>query len=391
MPIARLNIATKKAFSRQIRGYTDSEKTAHDRVCEIVAECNIKEILRFDLGQNPNGCAPEVAEKLQYLSEQNDAHLILKNYPGTEISNLRDKLANMHGISPDQLLFSAGTEQMIGLIARSILEEKDSILVNRPSFFVFENVSNKMGAHILHLDLNVESGFNWTEQTLERFKVMQKQYIPKIIWIANPNNPTGQAIADDILEEILRFTANYPTLVVIDEAYGEYLDPPNGFKSISQIVPNQRNLLVLRTFSKAYGLASIRLGYAITSDENLSAAIRLHSNAYPVSELSIMLANFALNHMDYLEQTRQETIRCRKQFLEWTKSIPKLEVINSDCSILMLKHKHYDSITLRRLLEKLGIFTSSIPGSDEIAKSFIRISLGRERENRILYEQLRCI
>jgi histidinol-phosphate aminotransferase len=277
---------------------------------------------------------------------------------------------------------------MIGLVANAFIDPDDPVVLPRPSFFVFENFSARMGARPLHLDLLERDDYNWTDETVNRFRSCLQKHRPKIVWIASPNNPTGLAVPEGLIPDMVKEAARNECLVVVDEAYGEYIDPPGGVRSASSLLHSHNNLIVMRTFSKAYGLANLRLGYALAGDPDIRKALKLHSCNFPFGQLSLDIAAAALEHMEHLETTRRSIKARRESFLVALADLPGYRAVPSDCSILMFRHARLSSARLSGLLENEGVLTACIPGQGPVSEWYLRITLAGPDENQVLFDSL---
>lgn len=346
---------------------------------------------RFDLGQNSEGCAPQVAERLKQLLDSADSPDLLKDYPENGRHVLQQSIASLHDAAPCDVLLTAGIEQAIGLIANAFLRARDRVLLSDPTFYIFENFSARLGAQSVSIALGKEREFNWDEDLLSRYRRALGNHEVRIIWIANPNNPTGKSIPRALLGEMIDTARKHGSLVVVDEAYGEYTDPHGGVCSASSLLSAYKNLVVLRTFSKAYGLANLRIGYALSKNAQIIEAIKVHSYNFPISGLAIEAAIEALNHLDHLETTRRETALRIRNLINGLNAQREIVAIPSDCSIFMVRHGQLCAAELhKRLLDK-GIATARIPGTSAVSEQYIRVTCGKESGNTALIEAFREI
>ncbi len=162
-----------------------------------------------------------------------------------------------------------------------------------------------MGAIPVFIELNEDDNFALTKEKIIELKVQIVMYKPKIVWIANPNNPTGSAIEEENLEEIVCLAKEHNTFVVIDEAYIKYLKKI-GKRSMIKLTKYD-NMMVLRTFSKAYGLTGMRIGYLISSSKDIIEALLMLRIYFPVTQLALNMANLALSDKDFLKYTQKAT------------------------------------------------------------------------------------
>lgn len=374
------NIGTQRALYEKDDGYVSKDLNIQERVRFIKKKYGLDKIYRFDLGQNNDGCDIEVIEKITRLLGEIDKRKYFKNYPEFIAYELKEKIASFHNISPDNVLLSAGLDQMLIIIASSFLEYNDRVLVNCPSFYLFEEYSRRMGAVIIRLHLREEKGFRWSTKTMYEYKDILKKLKPKLIWLADPNNPSGISIPDVFMEDIINTAEENYAFVVIDEAFGEYTDVPGGVKSASQYLNDHSNLIVLRTFSKAYGLGNLRIAYAMTCEEDILRALKIHRPYFPISQLSFDFALLALDRIDYIEIVRNQARIRKNLFLEKLKKNGSIKTIDTDSSIMMIRHNDMTADMLISYLEEQGIIVASVPGKEEVSKWYVRVTLGRMEE-----------
>ena len=382
------NLVTQRALYEKVGGYISKEFYIQEYIKILKAKYNLKRIYRFDLGQNNEGCSPAVEARIKALSEKEDIRHYMKNYPEFICRELRQKIAGHHNIEPEWVLLSAGLDQMIGIITATFLELKDRIMVNSPSFYLFEEYSKRMGAVPIYLHLKEKDNFRWTKETFNMYCQILKKLNPKLIWIANPNNPTGVSSPKILLKNIVEEASSNYAYVVIDEAYGEYIDYNGEVNSTSSFLRDYKNLIVLRTFSKAYGLANLRVGYAMSSNEDILRALKIHRNYFPITQLSFHLASVALDNSDYIKTVHEQVAKRKKIFIEGSASIPHISYVDTETNTLMMRHNDLDSNDLINALEKRGIIVAKVPGEEDIPKKYIRVTMGSEDEIRYFLEVL---
>lgn len=382
----RVSASTRQALDAAPRGYVSPAYGPAERIEQVRLRHGLERVHRFDLGVNHDGCAPAVSERFASLA---DGHrLALSDYPAFDPRRLRGTVARLHGLHPAQVMVTAGIEQAIGMIAAAFLDPGDAFVVCRPSFFVFEAFSVRTGAHAVHLDLRASDGFRWTAETLGMLRDVLVRRSPAIIWLASPNNPTGLAMPAPMVHEVVVEAQRAGCLVVVDEAYGEYVDPPGGVSSASSLLARHPNLIVLRTFSKAYGLAGLRIGYAMAADEDVLRALQIQSTNFPVGQLSFELAACALDNPRHLEATRHGIRRSKRRFVAALQDLPGMTTVDSDCCILMIGHTDLDAAALHAWLEQRGVLTAHIPDAGEASRRYLRVTLGSSDHNSVLLDHL---
>lgn len=384
----RVNTGTRQALEAAPQGYVTPTCGPAERIEQVRREHGVERIHRFDLGINQDGCAPAVAGRLRALADPAGGGFALNEYPSFDQRRLCAAVATLHGIRPEQVQVTAGIEHAIGMIAAAFLGPTDRFVVCRPSFFVFETFSVRTGAQALHLDLREADGYRWTAETLAKLREVLASQRPRVVWLASPNNPTGLAMQASVVHEVVAQAQRFDALVVMDEAYGEYVDDADGVRSASSLLGRHPNLIVLRTFSKAYGLAGLRIGYAMAADEQVLGALRVQSTNFPVGQLSYELAACALEHPGHLEATRRGLARGKRRFLEALADVPGMTVVDSDCCIMMIGHTCLDAAALHAWLERRGVLTAHIPGEGHAPRRYLRITLGSADRNAVLLGHL---
>lgn len=382
------NLGTQRALYEKVGGYINKEFYIQEYIKILKGKFKLDTIHRFDLGQNNDGCAQAVEARFKTIVDTDGLKGYIKNYPEFICRELRQKIADLHNIQPAWVLLSAGLEQMISMIAASFLTLNDRILVNSPSFFLFEEYSIRRGAIPIFLHLLEEDNFNWNDRIFYEYRQILRKLSPKLIWIANPNNPTGATIPKHLLKRILDSAVNNYAFVIMDEAYGEYTDRKHRIKSTSSLLNEYNNLIVLRTFSKAYGLANLRVGYAMCSNEDILRALKIHRVNFPITQFSYDLAQVALDNMEHLDTVRKNVSVRKKILTDALKKVNDISFIDSQTNIMMLKHNKLTARSFMNELEKMGIIVAKVPGEDEVLQQYIRVTLGTEEEIRFFADVL---
>jgi histidinol-phosphate aminotransferase len=382
------NAPTRQAMFEKVKGYVDKSVDVEAEIQRVKDQYGLDRVFRFDLGENSEGYSPKIREYLDELRSSDLKVSRFNEYPDSNHTALKQRLSEKFSIPRDWFIIGTGLDSIIDLIARVFLDHRDVYLMPTPSFFLFEALSERMGAVPYFLDLREEDQFRWTHQTTARFKLLVDKFRPKLIWIANPNNPTGHLIHDMVLEELMEYASSYNAFVVVDEAYGEYTDPPSEVLSAARFLSKYQNLMVLRTFSKKYGLASLRIGYVMCSSPDILEGIHLHRHPFPVTQLSADLAQIALEDEAFLTASRTQNISKRKHVFAQLNPLANLTIIPSSTNIFMLKHQHMDGPTLKRSLQSRGIIASELDISGIKGKGFLRFTLRNEEDNRYLCQVL---
>ena len=280
---------------------------------------------------------------------------ILKYYPNVRNDNLLTNISKFIDCEIENISYFSGIDSLHEYIARAFLEKGDKVTMLMPTYDNFRAVCDASDAEVIKLDY-----FNNGQhsKTLE--------FNTKIVYLANPNNPTGELLSIELIKEMLK--VNNETLFVIDEAYIEF-----GGESAVSLVGEFKNVLVCRTLSKAFCLAGIRFGYCVAHSEIVNAldAIR---NPKSVTMLSQIIAEKAISENSYMlknvESTNKAKIILRK-FLE--KKIPHIEIRGEGGNFLLLIFKNEEFLsTFINGLEDKGIF---IRNATKLVKNSCRITV----------------
>jgi histidinol-phosphate aminotransferase len=214
---------------------------------EVRARYNPDVITKLGSNENPLGTSPKVIEALGSILSK------VSLYPDGSSRDLRQALADRYGLEPDQIMVGNGSDEVLLLIAAAFLNPREKVLVAENTFSEYEFASRVMDGDVVKIPLK---GLRYD---LAAFRKNLKAK-PKLVFLCNPNNPTGTYFSHAELEELLRATPRN-TLMVVDEAYCEYADAPDFPRSL-ELLKTYPNLIISRTFSKIFGMAGLRLGYA---------------------------------------------------------------------------------------------------------------------------------
>jgi histidinol-phosphate aminotransferase len=248
---------------------------------------------KLDSNENPFGPSPLAKRAMRAIVAQSNL------YPDDDSVDLQRKLASHHQLLPEQILVSNGLTDLLGVLARTFLRPKLNAITSERSFIVYPIATQAAGGELLEVPMD-EDRFD-----LQAIAAAINENT-RIIFLANPNNPTGTLM---MAEEINHWLSCIPeqVVVVLDEAYYEFAQHFAKLRSVQysrslDYVREERNVIVLRTFSKAHGLAGIRAGYAIGSP-SLIAEIRRQRTIYSVSHLAQAAAIAAIDDEEHIAKT----------------------------------------------------------------------------------------
>lgn len=331
-------------------------------------ELGNKTIIKLGANESRLGFSPKIAEALK--QQYDDLYL----YPDPGCGLLRETLAKYHNVDEDNFAFGNGSFELIQVISQAYLEKDDEVILPSPSFGWYAASAKMAGNKAVGVGLNPNH-----ETDLDAiYKAINEH--TKIIWLCNPNNPTGKLIPkDDLLEFVERVPSNI--LLVIDEAYIDFVPKEYG-DSVSWIKEHD-NLVILRTFSKLYGLASMRIGYAIANPD-IVANINRMKQPMNIGRIPQIAANVAISD----EEFKKKVFDNNREGLEYYYSVFDkwgLEYIKSDANFLMVNIKA-DADQVEQKLIKQGILIRNAAMFGY--KNWLRITVGTKSDNEALISAL---
>lgn len=325
------------------------------------------EIVKLDANENPYGCLPEVVAA---MSELDTTHV----YPDPESRRIRLLLAEHHQIEVDSILVGAGADELIDLIIRLVINPGDGLLNCPPTFgmYSFDAVINQ--AKLIDVRRNRDFSLD-----LSAIRDAVQAYCPKILFLANPNNPDGKLIPSAQIQALL----DLPVLLVLDEAYINYCSPESTW--INQ-VSKYKNLIVLRSFSKYAGLAGLRVGYGVFPKLLVSTLMKA-KQPYNVSVVAEEAACISIIHDDKIEYITRQIREERDRLFNQLGEIPWLIPYPSQANFILCKVIGRDALSIKQYLKRKGILVRHFkkPGLDD----HIRISVGKPEQMDLLIDVLK--
>lgn len=297
----------------------------------------------------------------------------LNRYPDSTQKELKEKLAVLKDVSAKQIAVGNGSDELIDLIVKVFCEPKnDAILMMNPSFAMYGFYASVNENKVAKLNLNENFGID-----KEEFLKISNEEKPKVFFLCSPNNPTGNSI-----EDIEFYIQNFEGIVVVDEAYIEF----SGKKSCVELLEKFPNLIVLQTFSKAWGMAGARVGIAYAEEEVIQL-INTVKSPYNVNSLSLNKISELINNKEFIKSNIENTLN----EIFWLRN--ELKTINcirkifpSDANFFLIQFENVDKV-YRKLLENEILTSKRSPQIPDC----IRINVGKREENNKLINILKSI
>lgn len=261
-------------------------------IAEIQKQYHIQDVIKLASNENPLGASPQVLQKLQSINMDS-----LSIYPATVQHPLLQHLSEFLDIDKAQVLITNGSDAAFSLLIQAYARPfQKKILTHLYAFMGYEIQAASFGIDTLKASIHPH---DWTVN-IDDLKTLAKEK-PALLFIANPNNPTGQKISWEEIESLLQNLAP-ETLLVLDEAYYEYDKTPH--PNLHHLINTYTNLVITRTFSKAYGLAALRIGYVIAHPEIIQTLKRIQL-PFTINQIALIAADEALKDQHFIHQTQQ--------------------------------------------------------------------------------------
>lgn len=305
----------------------------------------------------------EVIEELNKLS--------INRYPEFDGGSLRRELAGYVRLQPSNIIIGNGSDELISIIVNSFIDDGDIIVTASPTFSMYEIYGKIAGGKTIYIDS--DENFNVNPEDIIKSANENKA---KIVFVCNPNNPTGNVFKE---EELIKIIEGVSSLVVIDEAYHEFLG-----ETVIDKVNKYKNLIVLRTMSKAFGLAGARVGYGASSIDIIDILLSVKP-PYNMNSISTAYGLVFLRHRDEILKDVSEIVKRREKLYGELKKIKGIKVYKSGANFLLIEVKDSEKM-FDKLLDK-AIRVRKY-GSGRL-KNFLRITIGSEETNELLISLIR--
>lgn len=330
-------------------------------IAEVQRELGLKDIIKLASNENPLGPCPKAIQALKKS---------LKNvflYPDSGII-LKQKIAKIANLKPANVILGNGSDELIEIIGKTFLNPEDEIIVSEKAFIRYQMAGALMNCRVISTPMK-----NYTHDLAAMKSAITSS--TKIIFVANPNNPTGTYVNHQQMDS---FFDGLPKdiLVVLDEAYYEYVTQADYPRTINYLEEG-RHVIILRTFSKIYGLAGMRVGYGLAPEKIISFLERIRP-PFNVNSLAQIAAEVSLGDKAQIRRSLK-LIKEQKKYLYQNLAKLKLTYIPSATNFILIDLKQAAKEVCGKLLS-LGVIVR--PMNEYDLPSFIRVTIGLPSENR---------
>lgn len=340
---------------------------------DLRRELGVEEVYKFASNESPLGPSPLAIEAMQRALQESN------RYPDSGCYCLRQKLAEKLGVSMEEIVVGRGANELVMVAALAVVDPGDEVVVADPTFITYSLATKMMGGTPIFVP---------TVNHVHDLKTMASRIGPrtKAVFVCNPNNPTGTMVRRRDVEEFMDSVPDN-ILVVFDEAYYEYITDPE-YPDTMQYVRQKKNVLVLRTFSKVYSLAGLRVGYGIAKPEIIEYfnRVRLPFNVTHVAQVAAMAS---LDDPEQVLRSREINDEGKKYLAENLNRLG-LGVVEDSYTNFLLVDLRRDGVEVCRQLEQMGLIVRPMKAF-RLPDEYVRITVGLPHENERLVRGLKRI
>ncbi|WP_274364522.1 histidinol-phosphate transaminase [Paenibacillus thermotolerans] len=341
---------------------------------EVKRELGLSEVIKLASNENPFGCSPRAKEAIvNYVDYANI-------YPDGASVELTAAVAEHFGVETNQIVFGAGSDELIMMIARAYLSPGDETIMADRTFPQYKHNADVEAATVIEVPL--KNGVHDLDAMLAKMTDRTK-----IVWVCNPNNPTGTIVTSD---ELQRFLERVPqnVMVVLDEAYAEYAETESEYPNGVELLKKYPNLLLLRTFSKAYGLASLRVGYGIGSPD-IIRSINQVREPFNTTGFAQAAALAAIKDQQFIRSCREKN---KEGIAYLTKEFGRMGLTYFPAyGNFILADVKRDAKTVFEALLRKGIIVRGGHTASIGFPTMIRVTVGSAEQNRAFIEALEAV
>lgn len=287
----------------------------------------------------------------------------INRYPDSEATALRGAISRFIGVAPGEILCGNGSDELIKMIIDSFVNPGEWVLSHSPTFSMYGMATRIAGGSYAEVETDKDFDLD-----VEAFLEKARKIRPKVIFLCNPNNPTGNILEKDQIRRVLKETG---AIVVLDEAYIEFAG-----ESMVDEIGQWENLVILRTLSKAFGLAGLRLGYAVAQG-TIMEVLRAVKPPYNLNRISQRLGTEVLAYASHIEANIETLKRERDRMMEELVKFSDLEVFPSRSNFILVRTSEAEA--LDKAFKEDSILVRKF--SQGRLENCLRISIGTSREN----------
>ena len=330
--------------------------------------------VKLNTNENPYPASPLVAEYLAKIQAED-----LRRYPTPMADEFRKIASQVHGVDPLNIIPTNGGDELLRLAITTFVDENEAVVITKPSYSLYPILTQIHNCSLEEIALS--DNFTLPED----FKNIIKNVTAKMCILVNPHAPTGSLLKTSFIDEL---ASNFSGILVVDEAYVDFVDSTESYNCIP-LVKKHKNLLLLRTLSKGYSLAGLRFGYGIADPELIAPMMHKTRDSYNTDYVSQKLATAALLSREYAKEN-WERVRISRQGLIRNLCNLGLKTLPSHSNFVLSQVPlELGAEVLYQKLKQKNILVRYF--DEDLLRDKIRISVGSERENKLLIASLKEI
>lgn len=326
-------------------------------------------IVKLASNENPFGCSPKVKDAVRSIIDN------MSLYPDDSMVKLKTALSDKYGIRGNELIIGAGSDQVIEFAIHAKAHSGSKVLINSVTFAMYEIYAKQVGAEIIRTASR--------EHKMEEFYELYQEHKPSIIFLCTPNNPTGDGLlASEMIDFIAKVDSD--TLVIVDGAYMEYarFKNPDFAVEPKDLIERFENVLFLGTFSKAYGLGGMRVGYGISRAPIIEALYKVRP-PFNITTLSLEAASVALEDEGFVQECIRDNFEQMARYEEFARQ-KGIDVIDSYTNFITLSlPEEKNSSKIAQELLKKGMIVRDL---SSYGLNAIRVTIGTSLQNDRFFE-----
>jgi len=340
---------------------------------EFKREFKIEKVVKLGSNENPFPLPQNVSDAITREISS------LRLYPDTDSHFLRKRIAELNGIGLGNVIMGSGSVELIRMIVKTYLKPGEKVLTGVSTFPMFKVAAIENGGTQAIVEADMDEGYGFDLERL--YRMTDKK--TKIIFIANPNNPTGTMLPKGKLLDFID-SISKETIIVLDNAYQEYVSEPEDHLDGIDLVLNRKNIILLRTFSKIYALAGLRIGYGIAHEESIGYLNRVKA-PFNMTRVAQQAALASLENDDFMKQSLNLNIMNKKTLFNQLEKLGVNPVPSAANFILFFPDRDIDAVN-QGLLKKGVIIRPLQPFG---VPNGMRVTVGFEDENNFFVEKLK--
>lgn len=317
----------------------------------------------FGIRLNLNESSFNITEMLKKEIQEEISNIAFNRYPDGSGKELIECISEYVGMDPKQIALGNGSDELICLLLQLFIEKGDKVMIHTPTFSMYSQYAAVVGAKIVEYETNEDFDID-----IDAFKKAIEQEQPKVIFICNPNNPTGRVM---LVSEIETLIKGFKGIAIIDEAYSEFYG-----QSALKLIEKYPNLVILRTLSKAMSLAGLRIGYLLGSEKVKDYIDRIRS-PFNVNVYSQAVAKVILQNVDIVKDIIAIIKEERRRVYDALCRLDGVKAFDSRANFILFKTDKRDEIY--KEMQNNGIKIRSF--KEERLKDCLRVTIGLQHEN----------